>query len=55
MLKFIFGALVGATIALFLAPKSGEELRENLADQENALASSVARRWRETFHGVHGS
>jgi gas vesicle protein len=33
MLKFMFGALVGAALALLMAPKSGEELREDLSNQ----------------------
>ena len=32
MLKFMFGALVGAAVALLMAPKSGEELRNDIAD-----------------------
>lgn len=54
MLKFIFGALVGATIVLLLAPKSGEELRENLTDQASdsiergkTVARDVSRRARK--------
>jgi gas vesicle protein len=35
MIKFILGALAGATIGLLLAPKSGEELREDLSGQLN--------------------
>ena len=46
------GALIGATIALFLAPKSGAELRQDVADQfsgmgdkatENTGASAASR------------
>lgn len=29
---FIGGAIVGATVALLLAPKSGEEIRQQMAD-----------------------
>jgi uncharacterized membrane protein YebE (DUF533 family) len=31
------GALIGATVALFLAPKSGAELRQDVADQFSAM------------------
>jgi gas vesicle protein len=32
-MKFVLGALVGAAVALMLAPKSGEDLREDLSNQ----------------------
>jgi gas vesicle protein len=41
MLKFVFGTVVGAAIALMLAPKSGEELREDLSDRANDLSDRV--------------
>jgi hypothetical protein len=36
------GALIGATAALFLAPKSGAELRQDVADQLSAMGDKVA-------------
>lgn len=33
----LIGGIVGATTALFLAPKSGKELRDDLNTQANAL------------------
>ncbi|CAG9622119.1 YtxH domain-containing protein [Sutcliffiella rhizosphaerae] len=33
----LIGGIVGATTALFLAPKSGRELREDITDQANQL------------------
>jgi len=36
------GALIGATVALFLAPKSGAELRQDVADQFSAMGDKVA-------------
>jgi gas vesicle protein len=54
MLKFMFGAMVGAALALLLAPKSGEELREDVSNQLNdkieqgkTMARKVSRRARE--------
>jgi gas vesicle protein len=41
MLKFVFGAVVGAAIALAFAPKSGEELRADLSDRANDLSGRV--------------
>src|SRR5271165_991575 len=35
MLTFVLGAGVGAAVALLLAPKSGEELRGDIADGVN--------------------
>lgn len=53
-MKFLFGALVGAAVALLFAPKSGEELREHLSDQVNDsiergkdAARKISRRARE--------
>ena len=34
------GALIGATVALFLAPKSGAELRQDVADQFSAMGDN---------------
>ena len=54
MLKFMFGALVGAAVALLMAPKPGQELREDLTDQASDaigrgkdLARNVSKRARE--------
>ena len=35
------GALIGATVALFLAPKSGAELRQDVADQFSAMGDKA--------------
>jgi len=54
MLKFMFGAVLGATIALLVAPRSGEEFRQGLSDQLDdtmekgkTVARQVSRRARE--------
>lgn len=54
MMKFMFGALVGVTVALLMAPKSGEQLRDDLSnqlddsiEQGKAVARSVSRRARK--------
>jgi gas vesicle protein len=39
ILTFVLGAGVGAVVALLLAPKSGEELRDDIAD---GVTESVA-------------
>jgi|KBSSwiStaDraftv2_1062776.scaffolds.fasta_scaffold189442_3 hypothetical protein len=36
------GALIGATVALFLAPKPGAELREELRDHLRATGETLA-------------
>lgn len=36
------GALIGATVALFLAPKSGAELREELRDNLRSTGETLA-------------
>ncbi len=41
------GALVGAGLALLLAPKAGQELREDLGESLTSLRDAVAGRYRE--------
>lgn len=60
MLKFVFGAVVGAAVALTFAPKSGEELRADLSDRVNDTmergkdaARKVSRRARELGDQAH--
>jgi YtxH-like protein len=36
------GALIGATVALFLAPKPGAELRQELGDQLRSTGEDIA-------------
>jgi len=39
----LIGGIVGATTALFLAPKSGRELREGLTQQANAVKDKTTK------------
>lgn len=41
------GAIVGAGVALLLAPRSGAELREEVGESWNTLRDAVGRRYRE--------
>jgi gas vesicle protein len=43
----ITGVIVGAGLALLLAPKSGAALREDLNESWSAMRDAVARRYRE--------
>ena len=43
----ITGALVGAGLALLLAPKSGAALRDDLGESWTELRDAVARRYRD--------
>lgn len=59
---FVVGATLGVVAGMLLAPKSGEELREDLTDQLNegahrvrAASRSVARRAAEMANQVHES
>ena len=45
---FLLGALVGAGVALLLAPQSGEETRKKLGDKGRQLADEAGTR----LHGV---
>jgi gas vesicle protein len=41
LIPFLIGGLVGAGIALLLAPKSGKELREDIADMTTRTRDKV--------------
>lgn len=43
----ITGAIVGAGMALLLAPKAGAELRSDLGESMTVMRDAVARRYRE--------
>jgi gas vesicle protein len=54
MFKFMFGALVGASVALLMAPKPGDQLREDLREHANdamdrgkEMARNVSQRARD--------
>jgi len=43
----VTGALVGAGVALLLAPRSGAELREDVGESWGSLRDAVGRRYRD--------
>ena len=47
LLGALAGALVGAGVALLMAPKSGAETRQNLNSGYNSMRDAAARRYRE--------
>lgn len=47
LLGAIAGAVVGAGVALLVAPKSGAEVREDLSNGYSSLRDTVARRYKE--------
>jgi gas vesicle protein len=47
LLGAIAGAVVGAGVALLVAPKSGAETREDLSAGYSSLRDTVARRYKE--------
>jgi gas vesicle protein len=47
LLGALAGALVGAGIALLMAPKSGAEIREDLSTGYNSARDAAARRYRD--------
>ena len=47
LLGAIAGAVVGAGVALLVAPKSGAETREDLTAGYSSLRDTVARRYKE--------
>jgi len=47
LLGAVAGALVGASVALLMAPKPGAEIRSDLNASFNSLRDAAARRYRE--------
>lgn len=47
LLGALAGALVGAGIALLMAPKAGAEVRRDLSDGYSSVRDAAARRYRE--------
>ena len=47
LLGALAGALVGAGVALLMAPKSGAETRQNLSSGYNNMRDAASRRYRE--------
>ncbi len=49
---FLFGALLGAGVALLLAPQSGERTRRDLAKRAKQLRREAEERWDDVVDGV---
>jgi len=47
LLGALAGALVGAGVALLMAPKSGAEVRQDLSSGYNTMRDAAARRYRD--------
>jgi gas vesicle protein len=47
LLGAVAGALVGAGVALLMAPKSGAETRQDLSSGYNSMRDAAARRYRD--------
>jgi gas vesicle protein len=47
LLGALAGALVGAGVALLMAPKSGAEVRQDLSSGYNSMRDAASRRYRD--------
>jgi gas vesicle protein len=47
MMGFIFGALVGAALALLYAPSTGDELRANIKMQSDTQVAKLQEEWQK--------
>jgi gas vesicle protein len=45
MIGFIWGAMIGAAVALLYAPSTGEELRANIKTQADAQYTKLQEEW----------
>jgi gas vesicle protein len=52
--SFLLGAVAGAAAALLLAPRSGREAREYIADRGNEVGENMARRAQDLAVDVQG-
>ena len=52
-LSFLFGALVGAAVALLLAPSSGEELRANIKTQADTEYAKLQSEYQKGMQEMH--
>lgn len=48
----VSGALVGAGVAMLLAPKSGHDTREQIADYAKSTASLIPKAFKNASHAV---
>ena len=48
LLAFLFGAIVGAAVALLYAPTSGEELRANIKTEADVRMEQLTAEWERT-------
>jgi gas vesicle protein len=53
-LFFLLGGFIGAAVALFLAPRSGEEIRKLLATKTRESADYIANRTKEVSDKTTG-
>ena len=47
IIGFIWGAIIGAAVALLYAPSTGEELRANIKTQADAQYAKLHDEWQE--------
>ena len=47
IIGFIWGAMIGAAVALLYAPSTGEELRANIKTQADTQAARLQEEWQK--------
>ncbi len=52
-LSFLLGAVVGAAVALLIAPSSGEELRANIKTQADTQYASLQDEYQKGMQEMH--
>ncbi len=51
-IAFLFGAVIGAAVALIYAPSSGEEMRANIKTQMDAQSAKLQEQWQQGYQQV---
>ena len=54
MIGFIWGAMIGAAVALLYAPSTGEELRANIKTQADTQAARLQEEWQKSMSELQG-
>ena len=54
LIGFIWGAIIGAAVALLYAPSTGEELRSNIKTQADTQYAKLQEEWQKGVSELQG-
>lgn len=53
IIGFVWGAIIGAAVALLYAPSTGEELRANIKTQADTQSAKLQEEWQKGMGELH--